>query len=207
MIEEKKWKRDEMAMLDQVLGYLPERHTKHNTAITQWVREDYLTGETKASLSAGGLYRVTNGSAYLYNPAVGGNFELGNLEIPRFDFTVVTLIGFSLFLHPYGKKLSAAYLYPKFDKGQGTSPKLKILDTELILRQLDYRSGNLYLDEKLVSLDQAFALCYTSYLVAPEYLLKSFPDVYQELKTTIFDGREYRKKGSYPGGGIHVLRV
>lgn len=207
MLEEKNWKVSELEIIKEILGFLPERHTTFSEVIKALVREDYLSRAGKSYLSVAGMYRVSTGSIVLYNPAFGGLLKLGEVEVPILDFTLVTLVGFSLFTHLQVKKFWAALMYPQFNKGRGATPRIKLVDTEMIREEIDYRGNVLYLNPANVSLDRSFALAYTSFLIAPDPLLRAFPDAYHFLKKTVFAGHDYRDKALSTGFGKTRLKV
>ncbi len=205
MFEPRKWKRAELEMVNALLRHLPERHIRYNEGFAELVREDYLTGKDKTSLSAAGVYRTRGGSMILFHPAFWDPVALGATEIPAIHFTLLALVGYSLFTTLEVKKGWPPIMYPRYDRGPGARALVKIVDRELLPQELQLRGGELYMDPKLVSLDRSFAYCYACYVLAPENLLRSFPEAYQYLKTRIFAGREYRAQQAM--SGKHRIRV
>jgi len=185
------WKADELAMLDAILGLLPERHTTFNEAIAEIVRGEYLSHGGKSYLSALGIYRPSARSATLFTPAFGGNLELGSLVVPTFDFTLLTLVGHSLFNHPTIMERWPRLFRPGVDRHEAIAAKLQLLERERIHEEICVEKKALRLDAKL-PLERAFALAYTSYIVAPRRLFDAYTSAYHFLKESVFAGKEYR---------------
>jgi hypothetical protein len=196
MLEVRNWKRAELDRVQWILRRLPERHLRYNRELSELLREEYLSSTEKTNLSAAGYYRTRRRSVALFNPAFWGPIRLGGKEVQALDFTLWSLIGFSLFTTLEAKKNWPSIMYPRFDRGSGARAALKVVDRELLPRELALHGGQLYLEPKLVSLDRSFAYCYASYGLAPENLVRSFPKAYDYLKIRIFAGREFRVKAA-----------
>lgn len=207
MFEARNWNEAELAAVNQILGGFPERHVRYNEGLSQLVREDFLSTNEKTSLSAAGHYRTRSGSMVLYNPAFSDPIAVPGTKVRRLDFTLWALIGFSLFTTLEVRRNWAPIMYPRFDRGSGASPLLKVVDRELLNREMRLSGSELYLDPNLVSLDRSFAYCYACYALSPENLLRSFPNAYEYLKNRIFARREFRNRVVPANGGSPMLRV
>ena len=127
MFEPRKWKRDELEMVNGMLRHLPERHIRYNEGFAELVREDYLSGKDKTNLSAAGVYRTRGGSMILFNPAFWDPVALGTTEIPAIHFTLLAMVGYSLFTTLEVKKGWPPIMYPRFDRGPGARALVKMI--------------------------------------------------------------------------------
>ena len=182
------WKRWELDRLDDVLEGVPERHLRYNEALSEIARNDYLRARSRTSLSAAGCYRTRTRSVTVFNPAFWGLVALGDRELPVFDFTLRALVGFSLFATLEVRKHWPPIVYPRFDRGSGSSPVLKVVDAKLLSQELRLSQGRVDLNADRVSLDRAFAYCYAGYTLFPGSLQRSLPDAFHYLGTRVFAG-------------------
>jgi hypothetical protein len=207
MFTARTWKYSELRRIGWLLDRFPERHVRFNEGFSRLNREDYLTVRGAVHASAAGYYRTGTKSVVLFNPAFWGTISLGDREVRALDFSLWSLVGFSLFTTLEVRKTWPPIVYPGFDRGAGSRPELKLVDRERIRSELSLSGGRLCLDPQRVSLDRSFAYCYACYALVPDHLLRSLPEAYLHLKTCIFAGREFRPQRAALVGAGPLIRA
>lgn len=170
--------------IEAILKLLPETHTTFNEFFSEITIKPLLTYQSSIYDSVFGLYRTQENSLLLFTQALTEKSRLsfGN----SFEFTLLALIGQSLWMRNDVKIFWGKSFYPQFDKGAGTSSLVKMIEQTRLAEQIKFHNQSIVLNPQHVSLDESFAFLYACYVIDPQSIVAHYPTAWSFFNNILF---------------------
>lgn len=175
---------NDLDQIETTLKLLPETHTTFNEFFSEIEFNTVLEHQHIHYPSVFGLYRTEEKSLSLFTEALAEEPLLSFCN--SFEFTLLALIGQSLWMRDDVKIFWGKHFYPQFDQGAGTSPLVKMIDQTRLAEQIKFKNQSIFLDPHYVSLDESFAFLYACYVIDPQSIADHYPTAWSFFKDVLF---------------------